>query len=170
MTVSAWVILMSNIKTIGFLGSRCLHHTLIFSKRRYFWDCPILQFSDSGHLLYWILACSNFKCRAGPGGQESKMHHSLWSANATEHYSSTHTDYFNNTMSAQLNDIVLYAVAAKRCNYIIRLSNVFILSSRQPKSPPSTKWVFFLRQPPFGVFSLKYHRKLVASLKWGPTV
>lgn len=63
-----------------------------------------------------------------------------------------------------------YHVRYMKYVYIIRLSNAFILSSRQPKSPPSTKWLFFLRQPPLGVLSLKYQRKLVACLKWGPTV
>ena len=40
----------------------------------------------------------------------------------------------------------------------------------KPKSPPSLKWLYFLRQPPLGVLSLKGQRKLEAALKLGPTV
>ena len=44
------------------------------------------------------------------------------------------------------------------------------LPSLLPKSPPSTKWLVFLRHPPVGVLSLNGHRKFEANLKLGPTV
>lgn len=43
-------------------------------------------------------------------------------------------------------------------------------SSLFPASPDSTKWSLFFCRPPKGQLSLNGHKKLLASLKWGPTV
>lgn len=58
----------------------------------------------------------------------------------------------------------------QQTDYIIFRNNGLIISSRQPKSPPSTKWLAFFLHPPFGVLSLKCHKNLLALLKKGPTV
>ena len=46
----------------------------------------------------------------------------------------------------------------QKSSQIIFLRSSLILSSRQPKSPPSTKWMVFFRHPPVGVLSLKGQR------------
>mmetsp|Transcript_1864 Transcript_1864/g.171 ORF Transcript_1864/g.171 Transcript_1864/m.171 type:complete len:86 (+) Transcript_1864:146-403(+) len=43
-------------------------------------------------------------------------------------------------------------------------------SSLFPQSPPVWKGCLLLLYPPLGLFNLKGHKKLLASLKWGPTV
>lgn len=52
----------------------------------------------------------------------------------------------------------------------ILLIILLIWSSLLPASPPSTKCVVFLFMPPRGDDSLKGHRKLLAGLKFFPTV
>lgn len=44
-----------------------------------------------------------------------------------------------------------------------------INSSLGPKAPPSMKECLIVANPPFGEFNLNGHKKLLASLKCGPT-
>jgi len=89
-----------------------------------------------------------------------------------QHQMEYHYDIIWNTIDTPCDVSLIHqcsTVPLVSLQFIVR-TILLMKSSLFPWSPPSTKWFVFTLIPPVGLLSLKGHRKLLAFLKFSPTV